>query len=102
MPSGVGQQVAEDLPEPVLVAQDELGVVGQFEDPPVAGTGHLGVAGGVDRQAGHVNGFAVQRAARVEPGQQQQVIDEDAHAGGFRQDAAEGVPYFFRGVAGAA
>ena len=75
VPPGIGQQVAEDLPQPVLVAEGKLRVVGQFEHPPVTGAGHLGVARGVDGQPGHVDGLAVQRPSRVEPGEQQQVVD---------------------------
>ena len=100
MPSGVGQQVGEHLPQPVLVAEDQLRVVGQFQHPPVAGAGHLGVARGVDGQPRHVDRLAAQRPAGVEPGEQQQVVDEDAHPGGLRQDPAEGVRYRLRGVAG--
>ena len=100
MPAGVGQQVAEHLPQPVLVAKDKLGVVGQLEHPPVPGACHLGVARGVDGQPRHVDGLAAQRPAGVEPGEQQQVVDEDAHPGGLGQYAAEGVRYLFWGVAG--
>jgi hypothetical protein len=99
VPPGVGQQVAEDLPQPVLVAKDLFRVVGQLEHPAVVGTSHLGVARGVDGQPGHVDGLAAQRPARVEPGEQQQVVDEDAHPGGLGQHAAEGVRHLLRGVA---
>jgi len=49
VPPGVGQQVGEDLAEPVLVAEDEFRVVRQFKHPPVARAGHLGIACSVDR-----------------------------------------------------
>jgi hypothetical protein len=100
VPPGVGEQVGEHLPQPVLVAEGEFGLVGQFEHPAVAGAGHLGVAGGVDGQPGHVDGLAVQRPPGVEPGEQQQVVDEDAHPGGLGQDSLQGVRHPFRRVAG--
>jgi len=89
VPSGVAQQVAEDLVQPVLITAGEHRVVGQLEDPAVAGAGDPGVARRLDGQPGHVDRLAGQRAARVEPGEQQQVIDEHAHPGGLRQHAAE-------------
>ena len=100
VPACVGQQVAEHLPQPVLVAEHELRVVGQFEHPPVTGAGHLGVARGIDDQPGHVDGLAVQRPSGVEPGEQQQVVDEDAHPGGLGKDSSQGVGHAFRCVAG--
>ena len=100
VPPGVRQQVAEHLPQPVLVAEDKLRVVGQLEHPPMAAPGHLGVTRGVDGQPGHVDRLAAQRQAGVEPGEQQQVIDEDAHPGGLRKHPAEGVRHGLGGVAG--
>ena len=101
VPSGVAEQVGKHLVQPVLVTADRHRVVGQLEDPAVAAAGDLGVAGGVDRQPGHVHRFPGQRAAGVEPGEQQQVVDEHAHPGGFRQYAAERVGDLLGGVAGA-
>ena len=96
VPSGVAQQVGEDLVQPVLVAEDEHRVVGQFEDPAVAGAGDLGVACRLDGQPGHVDRLAVERAAGVEPGEQQQVVDEDAHPLGLGQHPAERVRHRLR------
>ena len=102
VPSGVAQQVGEDLVQPVLVAAGEHRVVGELEDPAVAGAGDPGVARRLDGQPGHVDRLAAQRAAGVKPGEQQQVVDEDAHPGGLRQHPAERVRDLVGGVAGVA
>ncbi len=87
----VGEHVGEHLVQPVLVAADEHRVVRQLKDPAVARAGDLGVAGRVDDQPGHVDRLGRQRAAGVEPGEQQQLVDQDAHPGRFRQHPAERV-----------
>ncbi len=79
VPGGVAHQVGQDLVQPVLVAADQDRFAGQFQDPAVAGGGDAGVAGGVDGQPGQVDGFAGQRPAGVELGEQQQLVDEHAH-----------------------
>ena len=99
VPSGVGEQVREHLVQPVLVAGGEHRVVRELQDPPVAGAGGLSVAGGVDRQPAQVDRFRRQRAPGVEPGEQQQVVDQDAHPLGFRQHPAERVRDRLAGVA---
>ena len=76
---GVAHQVGQDLVQAVLVAADDDGLAGQFEQPAVAGGGDAGVAGGVDGQPGQVHGLAGQRAAGVELGEQQQLVDQHAH-----------------------
>ena len=72
----------------VLVAADLDRLVGQFEQPAVGGGGGPGVAGGVDGQPGQVDGLLGQRPAGVELGEQQQVVDQHAHPGGFGFDAS--------------
>ena len=99
VPSGVAEQVSEHLVQPVLVAADLHRVVGELEHPAVVGPRDLGVARRLDRQPRHVHRIGVQRASGVQPGEQQQVVDEHAHPGGFRQHPAERVGDGFRGVA---
>jgi hypothetical protein len=91
VPSRVAEQVAEHLVQPVLVTADHHRVIGQLEHPAVVRPGDLRVAGRVDRQPGDVNRLPAERAAGVEPGEQQQVVDEHAHPGGLRQHPAERV-----------
>ena len=70
---------------------DGLGhVVGQLEPPPVVGADHPGVVDGLDQQPGQVHRLAVERAAGVEPGQQQHVLDQGGHPRGLLLDLAEG------------
>ena len=48
------------------------------------------VGGGVGDQRRQVDGLALQRAALVEAGQEQEVLDERAHAHGLVLDAGHG------------
>ena len=80
----VAHQVADDLPQPRLVADDEergAGLNRQF-DGPVRGE-QAGVVHRVGGQREQVYGLPGQRPLLVEPGQQQQVLDEQAHPGRF-------------------
>lgn len=82
--------------QPVRVAADEHGVVGQFELPAVSRPGDLGVACRLDGQPGHVDRCAVERAACVKAGEQQQVVDENAHPLRLGKHPAERVRDRFR------
>jgi len=77
----VAEQVGEHLVQALVVALHQYRALGQLELPPVIGPGGPRVAGRVDRQPGQVDGPGLQRAARVKPGQQQQVLDQRAHPG---------------------
>ena len=57
VPPRVGEQVGEHLVQPVLVAAGEHRVVGEFENPTVAGAGDPSVAGRVDSQPAQVHRF---------------------------------------------
>lgn len=56
----------------------------------MTGTGGPRVRDGVEDQAGEVDGGGLQGAARVQAGQQQQVVDHRAHAGRLGGDALQG------------
>ena len=62
------------------------GSSGELEQPAVAGAGRPGVAGGVDGQPGEVHRLLGQRAARVQLGEQQQLVHQHAHPGRLRLD----------------
>ena len=83
MLGGVAEQVAEHLAQPELVTAHRQRLIGELELPAVRRAGHPGVTGGFDRQPGQVDRLPLQRAARVQPGQQQKLVDEVAHPGGF-------------------
>ena len=87
----VAHQVGQHLVQPVLVAADQDRLAGQFQQPAVTGGGDPGVAGGVDGQPGQVHRLAGQRAARVQLGEQQQLVDQHAHPLGFRLHPAQRV-----------
>ncbi len=99
MPPGVAEQVAEHLVQPVLVAADQHRVVGQFEHPAVVGSGHAGVARRLDGHPRHVHRVPAQRPAGVKPGEQQQVVDQNAHPGGLRKHAGQRARHRLRRVA---
>ncbi len=53
-------------------------------------TDHPGVVDRLDQQPGQVHRLAVERAAAVQPGQQQHVLDQGGHPRGLLLDLAEG------------
>ena len=99
--AGVGQQVGDDLVQPRLVAGDGERRVGQGQPPLVVGVDDARVVDRLEQQPGQVDGLALERAARVEAGQQEQVLDQPGHprrlglhlvergAGGLRAAAGE-------------
>jgi hypothetical protein len=54
----------------------------------VVAAGYPRVAGRLDGQPGQVHRLAFQRPSRVEPGQQQQVVNQDGHPGRLGLDPA--------------
>ena len=86
--AGVGQQVRQHLPQPVLVAADQQRLRRHVQAPPVRHVRCLGVGDRVSGQQSHVDLFAFQRPALVEPGQQQEVFDQLTHPVGFALDPA--------------
>jgi hypothetical protein len=77
----VAHQVGQHLVQPVLVAADQDRVTGQVKPPVMLAPGHPRVAGHVDGQPGQVDRLALERTPGVQPGQQQQVVDQHAHPG---------------------
>ena len=80
----VAHQVADDLTQPYVVAEHDgsgTGLDGQV-DAALRGH-HPGVVHRVGGQREQVHRPAVQRALLVQPGQQQQVLDQHAHPGSF-------------------
>ena len=77
----VAHQVGQHLVQPVLVAADQDRFAGQVQAPVMITAGHARVAGHVNGQPGQVHGLPLERAPGVQPGQQQQVVDQDAHPG---------------------
>ena len=88
----VAQQVGQHLVQPVLIAGHHDRLIGQFQQPPVAGGGGPGVAGRVDGQPGQIDRLAGQRPPGVQLGQQQQLVDQHAHPRRLRLHPAQCVP----------
>ena len=88
--AGVGQQVGDDLVQPLLVAGDLDRLLGQRQPPLVVGGEHPGVRDRLDQQPGQVHGFADERTAGVEAGQQQQVLHQRGHPAGLLLDLGQG------------
>ena len=86
--AGVGEQVGEHLGEPRRVAGHRDRLVGQVELPAVVRARGVRVAHGVEDQAGQVDVGALQRPSGVEPGEQQQVLDQRRHPLGLRRRSA--------------
>jgi len=86
---GVGQEVAGHLAEPGLVAGEHQ-VVGMLEGHRPGRVDGRQVGQGVGGHGHQVDRPPFQGAALVEAGQEQQVLDEEAHAGGLVLDAAHG------------
>ena len=87
---GVAHQVRQHLTQPRLVAENDRSRprFGQFETGVVAGRNRTGVVHRVGCQQAQVHWLAIERALLIETGQQQQVLDEQAHAFGLALDAA--------------
>ena len=91
----VGDQVADHLPQPGLVAQHDRDVGERLVQVQGDRAGRLdgaGVVDGVAGDLGEVDGADGERPLLVQPGQQQQVLDEQAHAGALGLDAAHQAP----------
>ena len=88
---GVGQQVGQHLVQPGAVAGDRHRLLGQVQPPAVVGPGDPGVGHRVDDQHGQVDLVGGQRAPGVQPGQQQQVVDQGGHPRGLGLDPAQRV-----------
>ena len=86
----VGQQVGQHLPQPGLVALHEHRL-GRVQRHLPRGMRGRGVEHRVGGQGGKVDRFQGQGPALVEAGQQQQVLDQAAHAGALLADAAHDV-----------
>ena len=91
MRARVAEQVGDDLVQPRGVALDLDRLVGQVELPDVVGGGGVRVADRVDDHLGEVDGLVVERTARVEAGEQQQVVDERGHPDRLGLDPADRV-----------
>ena len=89
--TGVGQQVDQHLVQLARIAEDADGLAGDVQLPPVVRARDVRVADGVDHQPGQVDPLARQRPAGVEPGQQQQVLDQRGHPARLGLDAAHRV-----------
>jgi hypothetical protein len=77
--AGVGEQVRHHLAQPVVVAEDGHRFGRQLEDPHVVAPGNLRVVHRVDREPAEIDLAARKRPAGVQAGQQEQIVDEDAH-----------------------
>jgi hypothetical protein len=98
---GVGQEIAGHLPEAGLVAGDDE-AVGMLVGHRPGGVDGGEVGQGVGGHRDEIDRLALQRAALVETGQQEQVVDEDPHAGGLVLDTAHGPGQVLGPVGGAA
>ena len=96
---GVGQQVAGHLPEPGLVAGDDQRI-GMLVGHRAGRVDGREVGQGVAGHGDEVDRLAFQRPALVEPGQQEEVLDEEPHAGGLVLDAAHGPGQVLRPLGG--
>ena len=96
----VREQVVDELPEPVAVAGDDGGL--RLErDRPAGIDGERGVDGlGDDRV--ELDRLPLERPALVEPGEQEQVVDEQAHPLRLAADAAHRAGEVVRPPVGAA
>ncbi|EYT79915.1 hypothetical protein CF54_28525 [Streptomyces sp. Tu 6176] len=92
MRTGVGQQVDQHLLEACRVRRHRGRFAGQVEPPGVAGTGRPRVADGVHDQRQEVGRLEAQRPARVQPGEQQQILHQQRHPVGLGLDTAQRVP----------
>ena len=87
--AALASEVGRHLAQAQLVAQHDGRARRRPGDRPV-GLHGPGVGDGVGGDDGQVDRLALERPALVEAGQQQQVVDEDAHAGRLLLDPAHG------------
>ena len=83
----VGDQVAEHLAEALGVAGDDRGDLGAGGDE-LHVAGRRGRVDGSGGELEQVDRLAFERALLVEPGQQQQVLDQQPHPGRLVLDPA--------------
>ena len=89
--TGIGQQVRHHLMQPMRIAQGGHRMLRHVQPPPVLRPGHPGIADRVDHHLAEVGGLDVQIGTGVEPGQQQQVLDQMGHPVGFGLHPGHGV-----------
>lgn len=87
--AGVGQEVGDGLVEAVRVARDGDRFFRELHDPAVVRTRRPGVGDRVEHEAREVDRLAFQGSARVQAGEQEQVLDHLAHPSGLRGDALQ-------------
>ena len=88
VPGGVwvralARRLAKHLMQSGLIAPHDDGLVGQVQRPLVVGSRNMGIADGVDDEAGQVDLFVLQRSPGVQTREQQHVLDESCHPLGF-------------------
>ena len=97
----VGQEVVEDLPQPASVARDQHRAFRLDVQRPF-GSDRPGGRDGVHRHLDQINVRAFDRAALVQAGEQQQVLDQMAHPGRLAADPAHDPGQILRPALGAA
>ncbi len=90
--AGVAQQVDQHLLQPGRVRRHRRRLVGQVEPPGVVHAGRAGVADGVHDERDEIGLLELQRAPGVQPGEQQQILDQQGHPPRLGLDPAERVP----------
>ena len=89
--TGIGQQVDHHLVQPMPITQGRHRMLRHIQPPPVIGPGHPGIADRIDHHFTEIGGLDVQIGTGVEPGQQQQVLDQMGHPVGLRLHPGHGV-----------
>ena len=89
MGADVGQEVVEDLTDAAGVT-DDLDRLARFDLDRPRSVDRARCLRGLTRDADELDGIERERAALIEPGQQQQVLDQEVHAGRFGADAVHG------------
>ena len=95
--AGVGEQVRDGLVQAQRVADDDDGLVAARDRPLVVRARGGGLGDGLVDEPAQVDALVRDRAALVERGEQQQVVDEHAHARPGGLDALGRVPRRPRG-----
>ena len=86
----VAEQVGDQLVEPLDVTGHGHRLLGQPQLPPVVGCDDARVGDRLEQQPGHVDLGALERAAGVQPGEQEQVLDQAGHPVGLGLHLGEG------------